>query len=555
LQQKACQAEPFPQSFLVGRTVFLSIGCPLNEANSLQFEETGSETSQTLTPLDAAPLDLGALQNSTSLVQDFSIIFLREAGLYPHRTPNGQVRLAISSLSSQDAINAVLLSLPAPVEILAAKAEDIELMLENSARADQEASEEQQPPGQAEGTHDEDVNSLRDLASGAPVVRFLDELFDRAIASRATDIHIEPLKHEAHIRIRVDGILRSLSLARTNVSGRALVSRVKILSSLNIAERRVPQDGRMRIKVRNRDFDLRVATMPTTHGESAILRLLDRSTNALDFDQLGFNQRDAGLFRRSLDSPHGMFIVTGPTGSGKTTTLAAALGNVDTSTRKVLTIEDPVEYQISGVSQSQVRPAVGLTFASALRAFLRQDPDVIMVGEVRDTETAKIAIQASLTGHLVLTTLHTNTAAAAMTRLVDIGVEPYLIASTLTAVMGQRLVRALCPECRYSYAVDRKVLDTKPQFLALGIEPGATLYASKGCERCASSGYRGRRAIFELMEMTENIRRLVITGADDATIEKQARLDGMTTMLEDGRAKCLAGITTVEEVFRVAALR
>lgn len=311
----------------------------------------------------------------------------------------------------------------------------------------------------------------------------------------------------------------------------------------------------MRIKVRNRDFDLRIATMPTTHGEAAILRLLDRSTKAVEFDKLGFNRRDDGLLRHALNLPHGMLIVTGPTGSGKTTTLAGALGSLDHTSRKILTIEDPVEYQIAGVSQSQVRPAVGLTFASALRAFLRQDPDVIMVGEVRDSETAKIAIQAALTGHLVLTTLHTNTAAAAITRLIDIGVEPYLIASTLTAIMAQRLLRVLCPDCKRSYVVGRKELDADPRLIALDVKLGTQLYAAAGCDRCGHSGYRGRRAIFEVLEITEAIRRLILTGADDAAVEKQARAEGMTTMVDDGREKCFAGLTTIDEVFRVAAMR
>jgi general secretion pathway protein E len=500
-------------------------------------------------------LNLEALKLSSSLASGFSPIFLREAGLYPHCAENGRVRLAFADFSRRDAIDAVLLTLPQPVELCLAKAEDIELVLDSLAHIEQEASEPQ-PLEAAERGNEEDVNSLRDLASGAPVVRFLDEIFDRAIGLRATDIHIEPLGYEAQIRLRVDGMLRILSMPRGGtIHARALVSRVKILASLNIAERRMPQDGRMRIKVRNRDFDLRVATMPTTNGEAAILRLLDRSTKAVDFDQLGFNPRDYALIRRSLELPHGMLIVTGPTGSGKTTTLAAALGSLDTTSRKILTIEDPVEYQIAGVSQSQVRPAVGLTFASALRAFLRQDPDVIMVGEVRDTETGKIAIQAALTGHLVLTTLHTNTAAAAITRLIDIGIEPYLIASTLTAVMGQRLLRTLCPHCRRSYEVGRKELDADPRLIALGIESGMRLFVSDGCERCDNSGYRGRRAIFEMLEVTDTVRRLIIAGVDDAAIEKQARSEGMTTMVENGREKCLSGLTTVDEVFRVTALR
>jgi general secretion pathway protein E len=504
---------------------------------------------------DFVRVDLETMRNATSLAGDFSPFFLREAGLFPYRAENGQVRLVLADPSRQEAIDAVLLTLPPPVELQIAKADEIEMVLDGLMRQDRESGERAVSETTDSG-YEEDINSLRDLASGAPVVRFLDELFDHATALRATDIHVEPVGAEAQIRIRVDGMLRILSPSRGGaVSARALVSRIKILSNLNIAERRVPQDGRMRIKVRNRDFDLRVATMPTAHGEAAILRLLDRSTKAVDFDQLGFNHRDDALLRRALNLPHGMLIVTGPTGSGKTTTLAAALASLDRTTRKILTIEDPVEYQIAGVSQSQVRPSIGLTFASALRAFLRQDPDVIMVGEIRDTESAKIAIQAALTGHLVLTTLHTNTAAAAITRLIDIGVEPYLIASTLTGIMGQRLLRMLCSDCKGSYVAGRKELDADPRLIALDIKPGSTLCSPTGCERCGHSGYRGRRAIFEFLEVTEAVRRLILAGGDDTAIEEQARTEGMTTMIDDGRDKCLSGLTTLDEVFRVAAFR
>ena len=311
----------------------------------------------------------------------------------------------------------------------------------------------------------------------------------------------------------------------------------------------------MRIKVRSRDFDVRVATMPTTTGEAAILRLLDRSGRLIEFGQLGFNARDRAVLSDKLTQPHGMIVVTGPTGSGKTTTLAAALASLNDATRKILTVEDPVEYEISGVNQSQVRPAAGLTFATALRAFMRQDPDVIMVGEVRDPETAKIAVQASLTGHLVMTTLHTNTAAAAVTRLVDIGVERYLIASTLSVVVGQRLLRTLCLDCRSPFTVGPREAERNPRILGLGMRPGTALYEPVGCERCGGTGYRGRRAIFECLEITEAVRRQILAGADDAAIERAGIAEGMATLVEDGKARCLEGLTSVDEVFRVAALR
>jgi general secretion pathway protein E len=336
---------------------------------------------------------------------------------------------------------------------------------------------------------------------------------------------------------------------------RAIVSRVKILAGLNIAERRLPQDGRARVRVGNVELDLRVATMPTAHGEAAIMRVLERNQRLLDFARLGFSVRDRGVLERHLDAPHGLIIVTGPTGSGKTTTLASALARLNTPARKILTIEDPIEYEIAGVNQTQVKPAIGLNFATALRSFLRQDPDVIMVGEMRDGETAKIGIQASLTGHLVLTTLHTNTAAAAITRLVDMGVEPFLLASTIRCIVGQRLVRVLCSECRRLTPLDQSVLEAEPRFVALGLRAGDAVGEAVGCARCSGVGYRGRQGVFEVLEVTERVRRLIDTQADDSAIEREARAEGMTTMIEDGLAKCRAGLTSVEEILRVTASR
>jgi general secretion pathway protein E len=492
-------------------------------------------------------VDLDSLCSGTSLASEFSTIFLQDLGLYPYRTAGGEVRLATGDPSQRGAIDAIVLSLGKNVALEVAAFDDIEIALDRGGAA-------ADIPASADRAGVEDVDSLRDLASGAPVVRALDDLFERAVALRATDIHVEPVRRDYQVRARVDGVMRVLPQPR-DVTLRALVSRIKILCGLNIAEHRLPQDGRTRIRVRSREFDVRVATMPTTGGEAAILRLLDRGNRLVELGQLGFVPRDEAVLRRQLAMPNGLFIVTGPTGSGKTTTLAAAIASLNDTSRTILTIEDPVEYEIPGVSQSQVRPAIGLTFASALRAFLRQDPDVIMVGEVRDPETARIAIQASLTGHLVLTTLHTNTAAAAVTRLVDIGVEPYLIASTLTTVVGQRLVRMLCSDCRRADVVRSQDREQNPRLVALRIEAGCTLYEPVGCERCGHTGYRGRRAIFEVLEVTQTVRRLIIAGADDAAIEGASRTDGMTTMVEDGRARCLEGVTSIDEVFRTAVVR
>ena len=498
-------------------------------------------------------IDLDQLLAGKSLVQGFSQHFLTDTGLYPYRGTDGKVHVATADPSAQSAIEAITLTLGEAFVVEVAAFDEIEIALD---RGGEEAERESAAARGADdaGPESEDVDSLRDLASGAPVVKALDDLFDRAVSLRATDIHVEPLRRDFQLRVRVDGVLRHLPVPR-GIALRALISRIKIVSALNIAEHRLPQDGRTRVKVRGREFDIRVAIMPTTGGEAAIMRLLDRSSRLVDFDQLGFRARDESVLKRQLAMPHGLVVVTGPTGSGKTTTLAAALATLNDATRKILTIEDPVEYEIPGVNQSQVRPQVGLTFASALRAFLRQDPDVIMVGEVRDTETAKIAIQASLTGHLVMTTLHTNTAAAAVTRLVDVGVESFLIASTLRTVVAQRLVRLLCPDCRRPTIVTSEDHDEDPRLVAIGIETGTTLYEPVGCERCGGTGYRGRRAIFEVLDVTEPVRRLILHGSDDSVIEKEARSEGMTTMIEDGRARCLDGTTSVDEVFRVAALR
>ncbi len=496
-------------------------------------------------------VSLDALRKGASLAAEFSLPFLHEASLYPYRAPDGTLRLATADPFNADAIDAVILTLGGQVSVEIATFEDVEIALDADQRAGAAEAPAEDAPSDA-GPDNSDA--LRDLASGAPVVRALDDVFDTAVSLRASDIHIEPLGRDLQIRVRVDGVLRTIPAPRA-APARALVSRIKILAGLNIAEHRQPQDGRMRIRVRSRDFDVRVATMPTTTGEAAILRLLDRGGRLVEFGQLGFNPRDRTVLTDKLNQPHGMIVVTGPTGSGKTTTLAAALASLNDASRKILTIEDPVEYEIAGVNQSQVRPAVGLTFAAALRAFMRQDPDVIMVGEIRDPETAKIAIQASLTGHLVMTTLHTNTAAAAVTRLVDIGVERYLIASTLTVVVGQRLVRTLCVDCRRPFTVTREDRERNPRIVGLGLEPGTALFSPVGCERCGGTGYRGRRAIFECLDITEPVRRQILAGAEDVAIERAGIADGMATLVDDGKARCLEGVTSVDEVFRVAALR
>jgi general secretion pathway protein E len=334
---------------------------------------------------------------------------------------------------------------------------------------------------------------------------------------------------------------------------KGILSRLKIMAGLNITERRLPQDGRARIVVGGAEIDLRIATMPTMHGESAVVRLLRKSGGLVALDQVGLCARDEAILRAALQAPFGMIIVTGPTGSGKTTTLAASLAAINEPTRKLLTIEDPIEYHIPGINQTQVHPAIGLTFAAALRSFLRQDPDVIMVGEMRDGETAHIGVHAALTGHLVLTTLHTNTAAGAIPRLIDLEVESFLLASSVRAIVGQRLVRVLCEHCKQPRRLSAQDLARDQRYAALGFEAGETVCDPKGCDWCAFTGFHGRIGVFEVIEVTPRVRRAIGPRTDATDLEKVARAEGMTAMTDDGVAKCRAGSTTIDEVFRVTA--
>ncbi len=371
---------------------------------------------------------------------------------------------------------------------------------------------------------------------------------------RASDIHVEPMRSGLTVRMRVDGLLRIVP-SPTGVLPQALISRIKILSGLNIAERRLPQDGAARLKLARSEIDIRVATMPTQHGESAVLRLLPRDRGLLDIAKLGLLSADEKKVSRLLDLPHGMIVVTGPTGSGKTTSLATMLSILNQPVRKILTIEDPVEYEIPGLNQSQVKPSIGLTFAAAMRAFVRQDPDVIMVGEIRDAETASIGVHAALTGHLVLTTLHTETAAAAVPRLLDLGVEGFLLRSVLRAVIAQRLVRILCDRCKKQHILSHGDLEADPRYATLGFKDGEVICEPVGCERCGGTGYRGRQGVFEVLEMNETIRAAMSAHADAGVIDKAAREAGMTTMIEDAIAKCRAGQTSAAEVLRVTTVR
>jgi general secretion pathway protein E len=519
------------------------------EATDLSAAEFADEVSGYF---GLARLGLPQLLTSAPCLEGFSRRFLRESTIFPFRASDGGYRLAIADPSDTAAIRATEIVFGTPVEVVVASFEDITTVLDQRADAD-DVSNEDGGTG-AVRQSDDDIESLRDLASGAPVVRALNDLLERAVELRASDIHIEPFRTGLVIRMRVDGLLRALP-APQGIPPQALISRVKILAGLNIAERRLPQDGAARVRVGRSELDVRVATMPTQYGESAVIRLLPRDRGLLDMSKLGLASRDESVMTRLLAMPHGMIVVTGPTGSGKTTTLATMLSILNEPTRKILTIEDPVEYEIPGINQSQVKPAIGLTFASAMRAFVRQDPDVIMVGEIRDAETAHIAIHAALTGHLVLTTLHTETAAAAVPRLIDLGIEGFLLKSTLRAVVAQRLVRMLCDRCKVAHTLSEADLARDPRFAVIGFKAGEVVHDAGGCERCGGTGYRGRNGVFEILEMSGEVRRLIGPQTDSHSIDAAAMQGGMTTMLEDAVVKCRAGLTTVPEVLRVTTVR
>lgn len=397
---------------------------------------------------------------------------------------------------------------------------------------------------------DVDIQRLRDLASEAPTIRLVNEIVADAVEGRASDIHIEPSADTLLVRYRVDGQLRIAKRLDPGLRA-AVTSRIKIMSRLDIAERRLPQDGRTKFALRGIDIDFRVSTLPTAFGENVVMRILDRSRVSLDFSALGFDSGQVAVFREFMKQPDGIILVTGPTGSGKTTTLYTAMKELNTTDRKLFTVEDPIEYQLAGINQVQVHSSIGLTFPAALRSILRQDPDIIMIGEIRDLETARIAIQASLTGHLVLSTLHTNSAAASVTRLIDMGVENYLLASTLRAVVAQRLVRRLCPHCSTPHPDNQSwILEFQRSAPALRVDQHGQLLQKCGCEECAYTGFSGRSTIAETLVIDADIRRLILSRAPDTEIEAVARSKGMLSIYECGVAKTLGGETTIDEVMR-----
>ena len=463
--------------------------------------------------------------------------FLRQARIFPLRMEGGALVLAMADPLDFETLAAVRSATGLRVRAEIASETEIADALERYY-----GEEENEPAALAAQDSESaaELEQLRDMASEAPVIRLVNAMIAQAVEKRSSDIHIEPFEKEVKVRFRIDGVLQEQEPPPRELKA-AVISRIKLMARLNIAERRLPQDGRIKMKTLGREVDLRVSTLPTLYGESVVMRLLDRSAGDFyDLRNLGFDTHMLARMEHFTSLPHGIFLVTGPTGSGKSTTLYSALKRINQSDKKIITIEDPVEYQMDGINQIHVNPQIGLTFAAGLRHIVRQDPDVIMVGEIRDYETAEVAIRAALTGHFVYSTLHTNDAPSAITRLTDMGVENYLICSSLVAVLAQRLVRVICPNCK---APAGERLAPSGEMIPV--------WRGQGCEKCFGTGYLGRVGIFEMMEMNDELRRLVMAGADASVLTEAARRHGMRSLREDGWLKVRQGVTTAEEVLRV----
>jgi general secretion pathway protein E len=490
----------------------------------------------------------------TSLVERVPIGFAKTHVLLPlERDPDGAVRVAVANPHEMG-----------PLDDLRLLFEGAEVRLELATQrtilgAINEVYD--RGPGATDALAEDAVDDLDHLASefsqetqdlleasdDAPIIKLVNSLLQHAVKERASDIHLEPFEREIRVRFRIDDLLYEPIKPLPRALQASIVSRIKIMGALNIAEKRLPQDGRIRLKIAGRDYDVRLSTIPVTHGERVVMRLLPRTAEMLNLERLGFNERQLGSLEKLISRPNGIILVTGPTGSGKTTTLYGALSRINATDKNIITIEDPVEIQLPGIGQIEVNPRIGLTFAGGLRSVLRQDPNVVLVGEIRDLETAEIAIQASLTGHLVFSTLHTNDAASAITRLVDMGVEPFLVASSLVAVLAQRLVRVLCRECRVPYEA------TREELIEIGVRPGeeaVRVYRAAGCVACNYTGYHGRLGIFELMLVDDDIRGMVTQSIDSKSIKQMAVGKGMRSLRADGARKALLGVTSVAEVLR-----
>jgi general secretion pathway protein E len=485
------------------------------------------------------------------LINNLSVQFMKESTFVPIRLIDQQLTIVMSNPLDFYTIDAVRLATGCTIRPFVGKESEILQAIEQyygfGTTSMEKIIEDMESIPEYQVEDEENVAHLRDMASEGPVIRLVNLIITRAIETRASDIHFEPFEDQFRVRYRIDGVLHDVESPPKRLQA-AIVSRVKIMAKLNIAERRLPQDGRIMLRVKGKEIDFRVSTIPTIHGESIVLRILDKGSIVLDIEKLGFPSDTLQDFEELIRRPHGIILVTGPTGSGKTTSLYCALQKINSSEKKIITVEDPVEYQLKGINQIQVKPAIGLTFANALRSIVRQDPDVILIGEIRDAETAEIAIHSALTGHLVLSTLHTNDAPSAIARLTDMGMEEYLLSSTMIGILAQRLVRMACPYCRQPYIPDPVIL--KEMNLEGGKASDLGIFEVKGCERCARTGYWGRSGIFEFLKITDSIQRLILE-KDSNMIKESARRNGMRTLREDGWLKVKEGVTTISEVLRV----
>lgn len=512
------------------------------EENVLQW--LAEEYGLAYTSLENVELDRAVLSR-------FPARILLKEELLPLRQENGHIEVAMSRLFAEPGLDVLKSFTTSRLKPVLATSEALQREIKKNlgVGADTLNMLEQEEGFQVVSDEHQDDGDLDKAAGDASIIRFVNQILGDAISLRTSDVHVEPFEHELRIRYRIDGLLQEVSVpAQIKRFQPAIVSRIKILSNLNIAEKRVPQDGRIKIRVKNSEVDIRVSVIPMLHGEAVVMRLLRQDAGLIGLEGLGMAERDRAFFEHVLSMPHGIALVTGPTGSGKTTTLYSALTQINDSVRKIITIEDPVEYQLKGINQIQVSEKAGLTFGRGLRAILRHDPDVVLVGEIRDQETAQIAVQASLTGHMVFSTLHTNDAPGALTRLVDMGVEPYLVASSLEAVMAQRLVRVLCTECK------EEDTSTRTNALRDRVEAlkGAKIFRAVGCKACRMTGYTGRQALFELMTMSPAIREVLLRSGSSVEIKDTARREGMRMLVEDGWRVVCNGITTPSEVLRVS---
>ncbi len=494
-------------------------------------------------------IDLAEASVDGSAVARISAAVCRRHTVLPVGYDEGKLVLAMADPGNVFALDDVRQITGLEVRPVVATRDDLVAAIDRFCRADGELDD--LTMAMTDADEDDDLSQLTEIVEDAPIVKYVNLLITQAIQDRASDIHIEPAEHELRVRYRIDGVLHEVMRSPKQIAS-GVVSRLKIMSDIDIAERRIPQDGRLSVTTNGKKIDLRVATLPTVWGEKVVMRVLDNSTARLDLADLGFSDSNFERYRTSYVKPYGMILVTGPTGSGKSTTLYATLNIVSKPEINVITVEDPVEYRLPGINQVQVNPKAGLTFSSALRSILRSDPDVVLIGEIRDHETAQIAIEASLTGHLVLSTLHTNDAPSAITRLTEMGIEPFLVGSALDSVLAQRLARRLCSKCKEEYEPSEAEL-TGARFPWSPGESTPTLYRPVGCSACSRTGYKGRLALHEVMSVSEEIERLAVARASAAEIEKTASSQGMVSLRDDGWAKVTGGVTSIEEILRVVA--